>query len=115
MIWHHEIKLSAKYKKSQELESMLLSPCGVDCETCDHLKSCGGCNAVKGKPFYLKDIEGVEVCPMYECPVNEKGYKSCAECPELPCRIYYDWKDPSMTDEEHTNSINERVKALKGT
>ena len=91
---------------------MLLSPCGIDCEICDYRKSCDGCSAIKGKPFYLKDF-GVEVCPMYECPVDKKGYKSCAECPELPCRIFYDWKDPSMTDEAHINSINERVKVLK--
>ena len=91
---------------------MLLSSCGADCESCDHLKNCGGCHAMKGVPFYLKDF-GFEICPMYDCPVNKKGYKSCADCPELPCQIFYDWKDPNMTDEAHNNSVNERVKVLK--
>ena len=91
---------------------MLLSPCGADCESCTYHKNCGGCCTIKGKPFYLRDV-GVEVCPMYDCPVNKKGYKSCAECPELPCQIFYDWKDPSMTDEAHINSIDKCVKALK--
>ena len=92
---------------------MLLSPCGIDCEKCDYFQSCaGGCRAIKGRPFYLKDF-GVEVCPMYDCSVAKKGYKSCAGCHELPCKIFYDWKDPSMTEEAHINSINERVKALK--
>ncbi|MDR0490882.1 MAG: DUF3795 domain-containing protein [Oscillospiraceae bacterium] len=91
---------------------MLLSPCGVDCESCDYFKSCGGCNATGGKPFYLKDF-GMEICPIYDCSVNKKGYKSCVECSKLPCKIFYDWKDPRMSDEEHTNSINERTKALK--
>jgi len=95
---------------------MLLSPCGVDCEgyfeICDECKTCGGCRATEGKPFYIKDF-GFEVCPMYDCAVSKKGYQSCAECTELPCQIFYDWKDPSMTDEAHINSINERVKALK--
>ena len=93
---------------------MLLSPCGIDCEKCDYAKSCSGCYAIKGKPFYLNDF-GVEVCPMYDCPVNKKGYKSCAECPDLPCQIFHDWKDPSMTDEAHLNSINERVIVLKNS
>ena len=91
---------------------MILAPCGIDCETCDYFKDCGGCHAIKGKPFYLKDF-GVEVCPMYDCPINKKNYKSCAECHDLPCKIFYDWKDPSMTDEAHLNSINARVKVLK--
>ncbi|MCL2615411.1 MAG: DUF3795 domain-containing protein [Dehalococcoidia bacterium] len=91
---------------------MLLSPCGIDCAACDYYKDCGGCYAIKGKPFYIKDF-GMEVCPMYDCPINKKNYKSCAECAELPCKTYYDWKDPSMTDEAHISSINARVKVLK--
>jgi len=92
---------------------MLLSPCGVDCGSCDFYKDCGGCRATEGKPLYIKDIDGIEVCPMYDCPTNKKGYKSCGECSELPCKIFYDWKDPEMTEEEHLNSVNERVKILK--
>ena len=93
---------------------MLLSPCGIDCESCEFDDSCSDCHSIEGKPFYLKDFD-VDVCPMYDCPVNKKGYKTCAECPELPCQIYYDWKDPSMTDEAHIESINERVKTLKAS
>ena len=93
---------------------MLLSPCGIDCESCEYAESCSGCFAIEGKPFYIKDF-GMEVCPLYDCPVNQKGYKSCGECPDLPCQLFYDWKDPSMSDEEHINSINARVKALKET
>jgi len=95
---------------------MSLSPCGISCgefEVCKEA-GCRGCREIQGKPFFLKDF-GVEVCPMYDCPVNKKGFTSCAECPKLPCKIYYDWKDPSMTDEEHINSINERVKILKAS
>ncbi|MCL1876003.1 MAG: DUF3795 domain-containing protein [Synergistaceae bacterium] len=91
---------------------MKLSPCGADCESCNYLKDCGGCCEMEGKPFYIKDF-GFEVCPMYDCSVNKKGYKTCASCPELPCRIFHDWKDPNITDEAHINSINERVKVLR--
>jgi hypothetical protein len=95
---------------------MLLAPCGIDCKSCDFNRnhSCGGCYAIEGKPFYVQDF-GMDVCPMYDCSVNKNGYKSCAECSELPCQIFYEWKDPSMTDEEHITSIHERAKILKAT
>lgn len=94
---------------------MYLSPCGINCHECQVKESCSGdCHASEGKPFYIKDF-GFEVCPMYDCAVNQKGYKTCAECPELPCKTYYDWKDPDMTEEEHIQSINDRVKLLQLT
>ena len=94
---------------------MLLSPCGIDCEVC-HLKDgCeGGCLGIEGKPFYLKDF-GVDVCPMYDCAVNKHKFAHCGECEELPCKIHYDWKDPSMTDDEHLEGIKTRVNILKGS
>jgi hypothetical protein len=91
---------------------MTLALCGIDCESCDSFDSCGGCYKIEGKPFYIKDF-GMEVCPLYDCPVSKKGYKSCAECSELPCQLFRDWKDPSVSDEVHLNSINERVRILK--
>ena len=91
---------------------MHLSPCGIDCEQCDYFKDCGGCNTIEGKPFYLKDFD-VEVCPMYDCSVNKMGYKTCGECSALPCQIFYDWKDPSMTDNEHIDSVIERTLVLE--
>ena len=94
---------------------MLYAPCGVDCEGCPYQEDCkGSCYACEGKPFYLKDF-GVEVCPLYDCAVNQRGYKTCAECEELPCQLYYDWRDPSMTEEAHIQSINERVAGLKAS
>ena len=95
---------------------MSLSPCGINCgefEACKEM-GCSDCHEIKGKPSYLKDYD-VETCPMYDCSVNQKGYQTCAECEELPCQIYQEWRDPSMSDEEHLNSINERVKTLKAS
>ncbi|MCL2508587.1 MAG: DUF3795 domain-containing protein [Oscillospiraceae bacterium] len=92
---------------------MLLSPCGIDCEACQMKESCGGgCQICGGKPFYIKDF-GVETCPMYDCSVNKHGYKTCAECPEVPCQIFFDWKDPGMTDEQHVSAVNANVALLK--
>ena len=92
---------------------MLLSPCGIDCETCPLKDQCsGGCRASGGKPFYIKDF-GVEICPIYDCAVNKHGYQTCGECADVPCQIFFDWKDPSMTDEEHRETIEKNVAALK--
>ena len=93
---------------------MNLAPCGSTyCEKCEAKDSCGGgCRESKGKPFYLSGF-GVEVCPIYDCSVNKNGYYSCAECENLPCQLYYDWKDPSNTDEEHIRSVKERTLLLK--
>lgn len=91
----------------------LISPCGIDCGCCEYAEQCNGsCHAIEGKPFYVKDF-GMEVCALYDCAVNKKGYKTCAECDNLPCEIYTMWKDPSMTDEEHEESIRQRVEILK--
>lgn len=90
---------------------MKLSPCGIDCETCT-IEDCDSCHAIEGKPFYLADFD-LSVCPLFDCPVNQKGYTTCAECSELPCQLYYDWRDPSMSDEEHEQSIGVRVQLLK--
>ena len=91
---------------------MLISPCGIDCEECSFFESCGGCVACEGKPFYLKDF-GVDVCLLFDCPVNQKGYTTCGECPELPCQLFYDWKDPEMTEEAHLQSVKDRTESLK--
>jgi len=92
---------------------MVLSPCGMNCAACPLKEKCGeGCQVCGGKPFYIKDF-GVEVCPIYDCSVNKNGYKTCAECVELPCQILFDWKDPSMSDEEHCKAIEDNVALLR--
>lgn len=94
--------------------SMSLAPCGISCGEFEACKEagCGGCQEIQGKPFFIKEF-GMETCPLYDCPVNKKGYQTCGECEELPCQIYQDWKDPSMSDAEHQASIDARVKVLK--
>lgn len=92
---------------------MIMSPCGIDCDGCPLKESCGGdCLSIKGKPFYIKDF-GIEICPLYDCAVNKKGFKTCGECSDLPCQLFYDWRDPSMSDEAHIQSINDRTEVLK--
>ena len=95
---------------------MYIAPCGSTfCVKCEQREACGGCcHAGKGKPFYISNFN-VETCPIYDCAVNKKGYKTCAECPELPCQIIYGWRDPSNTEEEHRHSVEINVERLKKT
>lgn len=95
-----------------ENKNELISCCGSDCSKCYcYGKMCQGCNALCGKVFHAP--EG-KACPIYECCRNEKGYKSCGECIELPCALILGTRDPSMSEEEFMKNVDERVKRLRG-
>jgi hypothetical protein len=91
-----------------------LSVCGCDCVACEYFKKseCPGCSNVEGKVWWTK-YTSATVCPVYNCVVNERKYDSCGSCSELPCQIWRDTKDPSYTQEQHEDSIKERVEILK--
>jgi len=92
---------------------MLLSACGLICDECEYFnKTCTGCIDVKGSTFWAKEMVPGKVCPMYDCAVNKKEFKNCGGCSELPCKLFYDMKDPKSTDEEHQKSIGIRVTLL---
>lgn len=91
----------------------MLQACGANCEEChSYKKECEGCRALQGKVYWVGYI-GQDVCPMYQC-CQDKGYEHCGGCAELPCKMWYEIKDPTWTDEEHIASINMRVSLLKG-
>lgn len=92
----------------------MIAPCGAVCDECPfYKKGCDGCKSVEGKVFWaIEHIPG-EICPMYDCPVNQKKLEHCGLCNELPCHWFKEMKDPSMTDEQHQLSIDKRVKVLK--
>lgn len=100
---------------------MNISACGIDCDiACVECNKhdefldnpCKGCNAAKGKIFWVKYL-GLDTCPIYNCCVNENNFDHCGKCEELPCSIYFNTKDPSMSDEAFEQSIQERVNLLK--
>jgi len=37
----------------------------------------------------------------------------CGLCTEFPCRLFFDIKDPNMTEEENLKGLDDRMKALK--
>jgi len=93
---------------------MLVSPCGIICNKCPYyMNLCKGCKNLDGKVFWSADVSENGICPMYDCSVNEKEFGSCSKCDELPCELFYNTKDPDITDEEHQASILKRVDVLK--
>lgn len=95
------------------VEDKRFAPCGVDCGGCkEYTNSCKGCVGVEGKPSWVSYI-GKETCPLYDCPINEKKYKSCGDCINLPCEKFLNLRDPSMSDEEFENGIKARLEILK--
>ncbi|MCX6232198.1 MAG: DUF3795 domain-containing protein [Bacteroidetes bacterium] len=93
---------------------MLVSPCGINCDNCPFYKSgCEGCKNLKGKVFWSADFTGNGICPMYDCSVNNKNISNCGKCKDLPCDLYYNTKDPDISEEQHQKSILKRVSVLK--
>ncbi len=93
----------------------MISACGLKCDDCEYYpEPCPGCFALKGSVFWAVEIMPSQVCPLFECSVFKKGFASCGECDELPCRLFIEMKDPSVTDEEHRRMIDVRVKRLRG-
>jgi hypothetical protein len=97
-----------------------LSVCGIDCSVAcvecnkaEELKDnpCHGCNSAKGKIYWVKFIDQ-EVCPIYKC-VEDKKLEHCGKCEALPCDIWKNLKDPSMSDEAHLEGLKQRVELLK--
>lgn len=95
---------------------MILSACGLICDECEfYSKECKGCFAVKGQTFWAIEMMQDKTCPLFNCSANIKGYKSCGDCEELPCKMFREMKDPNSSDEEHKLSLIQRVERLKAT
>lgn len=54
-----------------------------------------------------------DTCPIYDCVRNNKCMQNCGECGEVPCKIWFDTRDPKFSDEEFNENIAMRVQALK--
>lgn len=105
----------SKKKQREILEGLSLnntiSCCGTDCSKCGCLGNmCKGCNVSFGKVFHAP--EG-HACPIYECSINQKKLTGCGECESLPCDIWRSTKDPSFSEEEFEQNMQERVARLR--
>lgn len=95
------------------MKDKMIAPCGTKCATCkDYPYNCRGCCPLKGKVYWTEYV-GVEICPLYDCPINQHEYTTCAECENIPCQKWFDLKDPAVTDEAFEKEIQERLNTLK--
>ena len=92
---------------------MNISTCGLKCNECEFFgNKCNGCQAVKGQTFWALEMMPAKTCPLYDCAVNQRDYKDCGDCSELPCNTFVTMKDPNSTEEEHQQSLKTRVEVL---
>ena len=99
------------FGKQKQREILGLSCCGTDCSACVLLgKPCQGCNAAKGKVFHAPKGKS---CPIYVCCVNRRRFATCGQCPEVPCKLWRETRDPNLTDEAFDASIQTRVSNMK--
>ncbi len=88
--------------------------CGCRCSDCASFSKneCAGCEQIRGKVWWAAYINA-EICPVYDCVINKHKYNDCGDCPELPCTLWYEMKDPTYSQEQHEQGIRERVRNLK--
>jgi len=91
----------------------MLSICGVNCSTdCRAYQTeCDGCNQVQGRVSWAA-YYGSECCPIYDC-ARHKGLTSCQACGKAPCQIWYDTRNPSVSDTEFEADIASRLHNLR--
>lgn len=100
------------FSKKKQREILELSCCGTNCKKCNYYSTtCKGCNESSGKVFY---IPSGKTCPIYNCSIQKQKFVNCAECEKLPCSIWNSTKDPSFSDQEFEQNIQERIQNLKG-
>lgn len=89
-----------------------LTACGSYCDECPHFKTtCQGCEAQKGKPFWTAQMT-YDMCPIYDCCKNKKALEHCGLCGALPCALFKNLRDPSLSDEAFEESLLYRQRNL---
>lgn len=59
-------------------------------------------------------MEGIDVCPIFECCVSRNEMTHCGECDELPCGIYMGLIDPDDPEAmEAKNRCIERLRSFR--
>ena len=88
--------------------------CGSDCSICEHyLDTCKGCREMRARVWWTLDSNLPLGCPIGECCRHKKQIDHCGLCKQMPCEKFISVVDPSMTEEEHAQSVRERVEFLK--
>lgn len=87
--------------------------CGYSCSDCDHHgNACRGCEPTGGKPFWT-DFVAVDICPVYDCCINERKLPHCGKCPDLVCERFTRFKDPGMSEDEAKSVLRRMEQELR--
>ena len=90
----------------------LAPPCGIYCGACEYLDvQCRGCGYQRGRPFWTSHMD-IEVCPLYQCCLDRERVEHCGLCPEFPCPLFHQFRDPSLSEEEAERAVLERQDTL---
>ena len=101
------------FSKKRQREILNLSVCGTDCDACAlHGSTCAGCNACEGMVCHATSGKP---CTIYACAAKKHRLASCLDCKEVPCALWRNTRDPSMTDEAFEESIRQRLETLKAS
>ena len=91
------------------IDKKLAQVCGLYCGACDCFKNnCQGCREENGMPFWTRS----KPCPIFNCCINIRKLEHCGLCDDLPCRIFNDLRDPSLSDEVFNQSLKKRQNDL---
>ena len=87
--------------------------CGIYCGECSFLgQQCKGCGYIDGKPFWTSHMP-TSICPLHDCCRNQKELEHCGLCADFPCEVFFELRDPNMSDEEFEKSLEDRKTAIK--
>ncbi|MFA6679799.1 MAG: DUF3795 domain-containing protein [Candidatus Methanomethylophilaceae archaeon] len=90
-----------------------IGACGASCTGCKiYQKECAGCSALEGKVPWMVYVNE-KVCPIYDCCVNDRKYEHCNKCSEMPCKRFYQYKDPALSDEGNEKLNSLRIGTLR--
>lgn len=107
----HPIEVVQAWYEEYQKEKELVSVCGTDCSVCDCFgKICKGCSSCEGKVFHAPEGKS---CLIYDCVRNNRHMQNCGKCGEVPCKIWFDTRDPKFSDEEFNENVAMRVQALQ--
>lgn len=91
----------------------IISCCGVVCSECQYYPSdCAGCPKIKGIAFWL-EFSGGSICDIYDCCMNQKKLDHCGQCSSLPCDLYLNASDPTISQEENERILQNQLVQLK--
>lgn len=87
--------------------------CGADCGGCRAFPDeCGGCRNTQGRVPWTGFLQ-LECCPIHVCCVLEQHRDHCGNCPQFPCRRFWDTKNPALTEEEFAADLEARRRNLQ--